>query len=344
MAAMTPTSSLGVMTPQEQLRHYRALAVALNEGPDGPNRLNAEALQRQLCPPRTQPKGNTGAFLAGTITSLLVMLGGLSVGSQLAQQGLRQEHSAARTPEPRPVPVAPAPTAESVPPIWHRPAAPDPATAMHSRVHTATLGGNFTALDAGIDDYRRLSGTLARMQTVALKNQSAAHRLPMVFLNRTNNCFDRPSIGVYSPSCEVIKIDYQDHHLVYEDSVEIEVVLAHEWGHHLIHISGIKMSPTEEEVVSDCMVGVVFGYYAKHGLITKNEALTAFRMIATVGNNSAQGHHPNQEVRLSALVGGLMSIATPHDPKAKNAIAFCSTLEQVLDLDKVQKMGLIWSA
>jgi len=215
---------------------------------------------------------------------------------------------------------------------------------MQTRIHATTWGGSFTALDAGMENYRRLIGTLARMQTMALKKQSAAHRLPVVFLNRTNNCFDRPSIGVYSPRCEVIKIDYRDHQLFYEDSVEIEVTLAHEWGHHLIHISGETMSPIEAEVVSDCMAGVVFGYYTKHGLINKSEALTAFKIIATAGNNSAHGHHPNQDVRTRAFAGGLTSIAMPHDPQAQEVIGFCSTLQKVLDLGKVQEMGLTWTA
>jgi hypothetical protein len=347
------------MSPQEELRHYRALAIALNEGPDGTNRLRAEILQRQLQQQRPQSRGTTGAFLAGTIGSLLMMAGGLSVGIQLAQQGKLDQliatadriqqaarpqqtspHSTHSRSAPARHPSAPVATT----PLWRQPQVPDPAGAMQSRFFAATWGGDFSALDAGMDHYRKLSGTLARIQAVALRNRSAAHRLPTVFINRTNNCFSRPSIGMFSPRCEVIKIDYRDHQLAYEYPVEIEVVLAHEWGHHLIHLSGERMSPIEEEVVCDCTAGMVFGYYAKHGLINQDEAIKAFRLIADVGNNSAHGHHPNAEVRLTAFLGGLMSIAAPHEPQAQDSIAFCSSLKRVLDLQKVQTMGLTWSA
>jgi len=346
------------MTPREQLHLCQALAIALNEGPDGPNRQRAQALQRQLQPPRPQPRGNnTAAFLAGALGSLLMLFGGLSVCIQLVQQGrldqlitaadriqraLQQQNAASAPPAPSAVPANPTPAPHEIPLPPRQPALPDPAGAMQARFHAATWGDTYAGLDAGIDQYRKLSGTLARMQAVGLRNRSAALRLPIVLLNRTNDCFDGHSIGVYSPRCETIKINYGDGHLIYEHPVEIEVVLAHEWGHHLINLSGKRMSPTEAEVVSDCMAGVVFGYYAKHQLITRQEALQAFEMVAAVGNNSAHGHHPNQEVLIKAFAGGLMSIALRHDPKAQEAIAFCSTLEQVLDLDKVREMGVTW--
>ena len=331
------------MTPQDELLYYQEFAIALKEGPQGTNRQRADALR------------------GGSITSLLWMLwaGGLSVAILLAQlgkldrpapkavrleQASHRDHSATTTANPRPHrgPHTSAPI--SATPVWHQPVVSDPAAAMQGRFHASTRGGSFAALDTGLDHYRKLSGTLARVQSVALRKRSEANRLPRVFINRTNDCFSRPSIGMFSRRCEVIKIDYRDHQRTYEYPVEIEVVLAHEWGHHLIHISGEKMSPIEEEVVCDCTAGMVFGYYAKHGLINQDEAFKAFRLIADVGNNSAHGHHPNAEVRLKSFWGGLMSIAAPHEPQAQESIAFCSSLKRVLDLQKVQNMGLTWSA
>lgn len=345
------------MTPEEEFRHYRGLAIALNEGPNGTNRLRAEALQRQLKARRAQQKGTGGAFLAGSVTSLVVILWGASFGGQLFVSGklnplidaAKRIHQALQAEISAQAPAESAPTSattgsRTILPIWQQSPGPDPATAMQGRFYSFAWGGAYGHLDAGVDNYRRLSGTLARMQAVGLRNRSAAHRLPMVMINRTNNCFSGSTIGAYSPRCEAIKIDYEDNQLAFEHPVEIEVTLAHEWGHHLINVSGEAMSPTEAEVVSDCTAGAAFGYYVKHGLINKDEAMTAFGLMAAVGNNSAHGHHPNADVRLRAFAGGLMSIAAPDEPNAQGAISFCSTLSRLLDLQKVRAMGLTWQA
>lgn len=351
------------MTLQEELSRCRSLAIALSEGPDGPHRRRAEALQRQLNSSRSQAgRSSSGSSWAAVIFSLLMLIASQSAGlikrvplerlaldsSRIAPRivfhWLRQGFSSTAPANPQSAPRVSAPST-TVAPAPRRPqVAPDPAAAMQARVHASTWGGPFAGLDAGMDHYRRLSGTLARMQAVGLRKRAAAHRLPTVFINRTNDCFEGPSIGIYSPRCEVLKIDYGDGRLAYEHSVEIEVTLAHEWGHHMINISNEKMSPTEAEVVSDCMAGAVFGYYAKHELITRQEALRAIEMIAAVGNNSADGHHPNREVRLKAFAGGLMSIAAPNEPEMQGAIAFCSTLERLLSLRKLRAMGLTWPA
>ncbi|MEB3321141.1 MAG: hypothetical protein VKI63_09415 [Cyanobium sp.] len=317
------------------------------------------AVRTNTAATRSSPGESISAFLAGTILSILGTALGLLIASQWSQPGqlqhlitvagriqraLQPNNSAPPPPPLRSFPAVEALAKVSIPLIPQEPAVPDPAAAMQARFHGHTWGGQFVGLDAGMDHYRRLSGTLARMQALSLRNRSAAHRLPTVLINRTNHCFSGLSIGVYSPSCETIKIDFGEHRLVYEHPVEIEVTLAHEWGHHLIQISGETMSPTEEEVVSDCTAGLAFGYYTKYGLISKNEALKAFEMIAIVGNNSAHGHHPNAEVRLRAYAGGLLSIATPDAAEAQGAIAFCSTLERVLDLQKLRDMDLTWNA
>lgn len=221
----------------------------------------------------------------------------------------------------------------------------DPALAMQKRFFGSKLGGTFTTLDEGFTNFRRLSGTLARIQAVSLKRQPLAHQLPAVWINRTRqDCFNKRSIGIYSPKCQVIKLDYTDGHTFYEHPVEMEVTIAHEWGHHLISLSEVAMSPTEQEVVSDCFAGAVFGYYTRNNLITLQEAKHAIDMVAYVGNNSAHGHHPNRETRVRSFIGGMVSVDDPSHPDAAVFKAACPGLHQIVDVAKIREIGLSWKS
>jgi len=215
---------------------------------------------------------------------------------------------------------------------------------MTSRVHVSTWSDEFDHLNSGMANYSRLSGTLARIQAVALRQRSASLVMPQVLINRTiEGCFDGPSLGLYSPRCQAIKINFGAEGLVFEQPIEVELTLAHEWGHHLIALSGHSMSAMEEEVVSDCFAGVVFGYYAKHGLMSKEEAIKALKMMVQIGNTEAHGHHPNPQVRLSSFAGGLAHVADPSSEVAGLYPTYCATLDRVIDVGKVRSLGLSWT-
>lgn len=266
---------------EKQWQLHRYAAINRNEPPSGYNRKRAEQLELKLYRLREKQKmqsnpdirpGSSLAFIAIATCTLTYFT--LIVISWLQHAQPMQSISG---------------KAESgiTMPREGETQKPDPALAMQARFYGSKVGGAYSDLDSGFNNYQRLSGTLARIQSVALKKRSAAEQLPTVWINRTSEkCFDRSSIGVYSPKCQVIKLDYTDGYTTYEHPVEMEVTLAHEWGHHLISLSGVAMSPTEQEVVSDCFAGAVFGYYARNYLITVQEATRAIDLVAYVGNNS----------------------------------------------------------
>ena len=219
----------------------------------------------------------------------------------------------------------------------------DPAVAMQGRVMTfPSPWPQLQPLDSGQENLRKLSGTLARIQYVAARNPSVRSLLPTVLINGKNDCVNTPTIGLYEPKCQTIKVDYSDGEVFYEHSVEVEVSLAHEWGHHIAMNSGLNVSQTEQEIVADCFAGVVFGYYLNNKLITSEEALQAFQMMAQVSNNSATDIHPNEQNRTSAFLGGMSQVADPQGEYANLYGKTCGSLEQVLDSEKVRSMGLSW--
>ena len=197
-------------------------------------------------------------------------------------------------------------------------------------------------LDNGSDNYKKLAGTLARIQTVAARNADARNQLPVILINGKNQCIDIRSVGLYKYSCQTIKIDYSDEEVSYEFPIEIEAVLSHEWGHHLARTSRLEVSPTEHEIVADCFAGVVFGYYVKNNLISTDEGVKALQMMAQLSNNSEGGIHPNMENRTSAFLGGLAQIAEPAGQYRELYPRYCASLERILDTAKVRSLGLSW--
>lgn len=219
----------------------------------------------------------------------------------------------------------------------------DPALSMQGRVaYYPSPWPELAHLDQGSTNYKKLAGTLARIQKVAAKERSAQSQLPTVLINAKNDCIDTPSVGLYKHSCQTIKIDYSDEELVYEYPIEIEAVLAHEWGHHLAATSNLQVSQTEHEIVADCFAGVVFGYYVKHDLITPDEAIKALEMMVDVSNNSEGGIHPNMQNRISAFMGGMAQIADPDGEYGNLYPQYCASLERVLDSARVRQLGLTW--
>lgn len=219
----------------------------------------------------------------------------------------------------------------------------DPAQAMQGRVTMyPSPWPELQQLDQGQDNLRKLTGTLARMQSLAVRNPSIRNELPEVLVNGQNNCINTPTLGIYSRKCETIKIDYTDGNLSFQYPVEIEAVLAHEWGHHLAIGSGLHVSGTEHEIVADCFAGVVFGYYINNSLISLDEAVKALEMMAQLSNNSETDIHPNQQNRTSAFMGGLAHIADPRGQYGPLYDQYCGSLEQIIDTSKIQVMGLSW--
>jgi len=330
---------------QKQWQLHRFAAIHLNEPPSGYNRKRAEHLEAKISRLQGRQKDKEKppwitpvvvgliswiAFLAPAIKpgvintfvdSILNPKGGIATTKQIEQP---EKHGVNAEPATR---------------------RPDPAITMQGRFYGSKLGGPYARLDAGFSNYQRLTGTLARIQAAALKRRSSMDQLPTVWINRTReDCFDQNSIGVYNSQCQVIKLDYSDGYSTYEHPVEMEVTLAHEWGHHLINLSDVAMSPTEQEVVSDCFAGAVFGYYVINNLIDLQDAVRAIEMVDYIGNNSPYGHHPNRETRLRSFGGGLFSVSNPSDPRAKEFMASCASLHQIVDVNKIRQMGLSWES
>jgi hypothetical protein len=217
----------------------------------------------------------------------------------------------------------------------------DPALAMQNHVTTyPSPWPQLQQLDSGLENLRKLSGTLARIQFIAARKDSARSMLPTVLINGQNDCIKTLSIGLYKPDCQTIKVDYTDGQIYYEHPVEIEAALAHEWGHHIAFLSNLNVSQTEQEILADCFAGVVFGYYLNNKLITSDEAQEAFQMMAQISNNSGSDIHPNQQNRTSAFLGGMSQIADPQGQYAPLYANTCGSLEQILDTAKVRSMGL----
>ncbi len=348
-AAMTSATTLQqqISSLRKDLDHYRKLAIAHCEGPDGVNRRRAMDVQQRLRalqgygPGASHPSENSGRWAQLAISCTLLTAAAVFFHSSFKQ--VLSQWSQARNSVPQSSQPAPATSALSRT-IEAPPAAPDPALQMASRVHVSSWPTEFDHLNAGIANYSKLSGTLARIQAVALRQRSAALAMPQVLINRTmEGCFDGPSLGLYSPRCQAIKINFSADDLVFEQPIEVELTLAHEWGHHLIALSGLSMSAMEQEVVSDCFAGVVFGYYAQHGLMSKEEAVKALKMMVQIGNTAAHGHHPNPQVRLSSFAGGLAHVADPSGEVAGLYPTYCASLDRVIDVSKVRSLGLSWS-
>jgi hypothetical protein len=216
----------------------------------------------------------------------------------------------------------------------------DPALLMASRVFVYTTP---SPLSAHMDDYKKIAGTLARLQVRSLKAEAAKYQLPVVMINGINSCKKSPSIGVYHSACSSIGVDFSDGNVAYENDEEVIATIAHEWGHHLANIAGLKTSWNEGEIMSDCFAGLVMGYLHKNSLATKQEVVNAGVMMIQLGNNSATGIHPNSETRLSAFIGGAASVTAPRGEESKMYGVYCVSLDQILDKERLINSSLTWS-
>jgi hypothetical protein len=215
----------------------------------------------------------------------------------------------------------------------------DPALLMSSRVFAYTTS---SPLSTYMDNYKKVAGTLARLQVRSLRADSVKYQLPIMMINGNNSCKTNPSIGVYHPTCGSIGVDFSDGTNTYEKEEEVIAVIAHEWGHHMANISGLKMSWNEGEIVSDCFAGLVMGYLHKNALATKEEVENAGIMMIQLGNNAATGIHPNSQTRMSAFIGGAATATSPGNNQSKMYGMYCGSLDQILDKDRLISSRLTW--
>jgi hypothetical protein len=270
---------------------------------------------------------NMGDFLAGIFP-------GLHNDVQQQKQE-RMETAAQATPTQLETAAQATPTQFSIPAPQ-----PDPALLMASRVFVFTTS---SPLSAYMNDYKKIAGTLARLQVRSLRAEAVRYQLPVIMINGNNSCKKSPSIGVYHPACSSIGVDFSDGNSAYENDEEVIATLAHEWGHHLANITGLKTSWNEGEIMSDCFAGLVMGHLHTNSLATKQEVENAGVMMIQIGNNSATGTHPNSETRLSAFIGGAASVTAPGGEQARMYGVYCGSLDQILDKERLINSGLTWS-
>lgn len=216
----------------------------------------------------------------------------------------------------------------------------DPAILMANRVF---IYSSSSPLSASEDDYKKIAGTLARLQVRSLKSESSKYSLPVLMVNGNNSCKTSSSIGVYHPNCESIGVDFSDGNVSYEQDEEVIAALAHEWGHHLAHLAGLNMSWNEGEIVSDCFSGLFMGYLHKNSLATKQEVENAGKMMIQIGNNSTTGIHPNSETRWSAFVSAAATVTSPGGEQSGMYGAYCGSLDQIINKDRFINSSLNWS-
>ena len=223
-----------------------------------------------------------------------------------------------------------------------QPARPsDPAESMLGRIAFYPVSG-LEELNNGEVGYKKLAGTLARLQAIGLREDSARSIMPDVLINARNSCASSNEIGSYLPGCTAIVLNYSDGNLTFSHRTELEATLAHEWGHHLQAISNLKVSPTEKEIVADCFAGVTFGYLVANNLITENEASEGIDLMIQFSNNSENGIHPNAQNRKSAFVGGMAAVAQPNGEFGKLYGQYCASLDSIFDVEKVRSLGISW--
>lgn len=217
----------------------------------------------------------------------------------------------------------------------------DPAVAMQSRVYYFP-SDNLHTLNT--TDYKKVSGDLARVQQKLLIKRSRANEFPEVLIGqgswRTENCNKfLPTIGSYQyggTDCDqLITVNFTDGNRWYEHQIEVIITLAHEWGHHIINLSGERISRISNELLSDCFAGVYLAYLHKHGALTEDEFYKGVRMMTQIGNTHGTGIHGSKAQRANGLISGYKYSFKQNDQESQaNWNSYCKGLENVIDLSK----------
>ena len=228
-------------------------------------------------------------------------------------------------PEPEPKPKAPKPKY-------------DPALAVRDHVYFRA-DSRFPHLTT--DDYKKAAGDLARIQYKMFKNRGEAKNYPYILIGngiwRYEACNEiLPKFGLYQfgGACDRrITINFEANGMHYEHQIEVLVTLAHEWGHHLIHLSGENISGIANELLADCFAGVYIAYLDKHGAISEQELRNTVKMMGVLGNTHGTGIHGTPAQRVNGLLSGALFIDDPNDPKNQaNWDNYCKGLEDIIDV------------
>ena len=216
----------------------------------------------------------------------------------------------------------------------------DAAVAIKDRV-TFYADSRFPHLTT--EDYKKSAGDLARIQFKMLKNRAQAKNYPTVLIGngswRDEACNEGlPTLGLYQygRDCnELITVNFEAGNLNYEYQIEVLVTLAHEWGHHLINLSGENISGINNELLADCFAGVYLAYLDKYDAITEKEVRDTVKMMSQIGNTHGTGIHGTPAQRVNGLLSGAMFFDNPSDPQnQENWNSYCKGLEDVIDVRK----------
>ena len=193
------------------------------------------------------------------------------------------------------------------------------------------------------EDYKKAAGDLARIQYEMIKNRSQAKNYPDILIgngdwkNEVCNA-PLPTLGLYqySSECdELITINFEANDVAYEHQIEVLITLAHEWGHHLINLSGENVSAINNELLADCFAGLYVAYLLKYDAITLEEVENALRMMADIGNTHGEGVHGTPLQRMNGLGSGAGFFADRKNPKYRSGWNnYCKGLEDVIDIRK----------
>jgi hypothetical protein len=215
----------------------------------------------------------------------------------------------------------------------------DAAVAMSKRVWYYP---NNSLPHLNTDDYKKVVGDLARIQHKLMIDRSKAKILPSVVIGygewQNKECNEAlPTIGLYYKGgpCEGnITVNFADGNTYYEHPIEVMTTLAHEWGHHLVNISGQNISDITNELVSDCFAGLYLAYLDKYGLVTESEIQNTIRMMSQIGNYEGFQHGTPQQ-RVRGLVAGAYYVSNPTiQENAFEWNRYCKELDSIIDLSK----------
>lgn len=191
------------------------------------------------------------------------------------------------------------------------------------------------------DDYKRAAGDLARIQYRMLKKRGVSKTYPRILIGdgswKNDSCNETlPTLGLYqySRGCNnLITINFSANGLVYEEQIEVLTTLAHEWGHHLIRLSGENISGINNELLSDCFAGIYLAYLDNYNAITESEIRSTIKMMSHIGNTHGTGIHGTPAQRRNGLMTGALYASNPNDLDNKNLWnAFCKGLDDVIDI------------
>ena len=215
----------------------------------------------------------------------------------------------------------------------------DPAVAMSKRVWYYP---NYNLPHLNTDDYKKVVGDLARIQDKLMIDRSKAKILPNVVIGygewQKKECNEAlPTLGMYAsggPCVGNITVNFTANNVFYEHPIEVMTTLAHEWGHHIVNISGQNISRITNELVSDCFAGLYLAYLDDFGLVSESEIKSTIRMMAQIGNFDGFEHGTPKQ-RVNGLIAGAFYGSDPRNQE--NAAAwntYCKELDSIIDLSK----------